>query len=125
MNGYQSYQRNKYETASPHRLIVMLYDGALRFGRQAIECIKNNDIQGKSTNIAKFQDVVYELIACLNLEKGKDIASNLLSIYNYIIELSLKSSLNMNTKPLQEALSIIEEIKSSWVQIGKEVQLNG
>lgn len=124
-NGYQAYQRNKYETASPHRLITMLYEGAIRFGNQAIHNIKENNIEGRSKSIQKFQDIIFELISCLNLKEGKEIAENLYSLYSYIIELSTKSNVESSVEPLEEAINIISEIKSSWEQIGTGVQLNG
>ena len=125
LNGYQSYQKNKYETASPHRLITMLYDGAVRFANQAINHIENSDIAQKGISIQKFQDIIYELIACLNFKEGKEVANNLYSLYIYVIELSNKSSITKTVEPLQEAIKIISEIKESWVQIGKDVQKNG
>ena len=125
VNGYQAYQKNKYSTASPHKLIAMLYDGAIRFANQAISCIEQRDIEGKASAIRRFQEIIYELISCLNFREGKVLADNLYSLYNYIIELSNKSSIEMSVQPLKEAIGIIVEIKSAWEQIGKEVQING
>jgi len=125
VNGYQAYQKNKYSTASPHKLITMLYDGAIRFANQAIGFIEQRDIQGKASAIHRFQEIIYELISCLNFKEGKQLADNLYSLYNYIIELSNKSSVEMSIEPLKEAIGIITEIKSAWEQIGKEVQING
>jgi len=125
LNGYQAYQKNKYSTASPHKLITMLYDGAIRFANQAIGCIQQQDVQGKASAIHRFQEIIYELISCLNFKEGKAVADNLYSLYNYIIQLSNKSSIEMSVQPLKEAIGIITEIKSAWEQIGKEVQING
>lgn len=125
MNGYQAYQKNKYSTASPHRLITMLYDGAIRFTNQAINCIEQGNIQGKSEAIQRFQDIIYELSSCLNFKEGKEIADNLYSLYSYMIELSNRSSIELTIEPLQEIISIISELKIAWEQIGKEVQMNG
>jgi flagellar protein FliS len=125
LNGYQAYQKNKYSTASPHKLITMLYDGAIRFANQAIGYIEQKDIQGKASAIRRFQEIIYELISCLNFKEGKAVADNLYSLYNYTIELSNKSSVAMSIQPLKEAIGIITEIKSAWEQIGKDVQVNG
>lgn len=124
-NGYQAYQKNKYETASPHRLITMLYEGAIRFGNQTVGFIENGDIEGKNRSIQRFQDIIYELISCLNFNEGKEIANNLYALYTYVLELSTRSNIDKTTEPLKEAISIITEIKSSWEQIGKDVQMNG
>jgi len=125
INGYQAYQKNKYETASPHRLITMLYEGAIRFGNQSIGFIERGDIDGKNQSIQRFQDIIFELISCLNFNEGKEIANNLYTLYTYVLELSTRSNIEKSTEPLKEAISIIADIKSSWEQIGKEVQMNG
>lgn len=125
MRGYQAYQQNKYMSASPHRLITMLYEGAIRFANQAISCIESNDVQGKYNAIQRFQDIIYELMSSLNFKEGREIATNLNSLYTYAIDLSNQSSLHMTTEPLREAITIINELKSAWEQIGKEVQING
>lgn len=123
INGYQAYQKNKYETASPHRLITMLYDGAIRFATQAIKQIETGNVEGTNQAIQKMQDIVFELIACLNFNEGKDIAVQLNNLYRYVIDLSIRSNIEKSVEPLQEAISIITEIKSSWEQIGKEVSM--
>ena len=125
INGYQAYQKNKYSTASPHKLITMLYDGAIRFANQAIDYIEQRNIEGKASAIHRFQEIIYELISCLNFKEGKSMADNLYSLYNYVIELSNKSSVELTVQPMKEAIGIIAEIKSAWEQIGKEVQING
>lgn len=124
MQGYQAYQKNKYETASPHRLITMLYDGVIRFANQAISRIESEDIEGTNQAIQRMQDIVYELITCLNFDEGKDIAVQLNALYTYVIDLSVRSNLEKKIEPLQEAISIIKDIKSSWEQIGKEVSMS-
>lgn len=123
--GYQAYQKNKYSTASPHRLITMLYDGAIRFANQAIQSIEQGNMSGKGESIQRFQDIVYELISCLNFKEGKEVAENLYSLYTYVIELSNRSSVELKVEPLREAISIVSEIKSAWEQMGKDVQFNG
>ncbi|GIP19095.1 flagellar protein FliS [Paenibacillus montaniterrae] len=124
LNGYQAYQKNKYETASPHRLITMLYDGAIRFANQAIKHIENQNVAETNQAIQRFQDIIYELMSCLNFNEGKEIATNLQALYTYVIELSIRSNLEKTTEPLHEAVTIISEIKSSWEQIGKEVNMS-
>lgn len=125
VNGYQAYQKNKYSTASPHRLITMLYEGALRFANQTIHHIEEGNVKGKNDSLQRFQEIIFELISSLNFKEGKEIADNLYSLYSYVIELSNRSSVELSVDPLQEAVRIITEIKAAWEQMGKEVQMNG
>src|SRR5690606_22306683 len=120
INGYQAYQKNKYETASPHRLITMLYDGAIRYTNQAIKLMQSDDISGSNKAIQQAQDIVYELISGLNFDQGKDIAENLHALYTYAIERYVKGNIEKNTKYFEDANVIISELKSAWEQIGKE-----
>lgn len=121
--GYQAYQKNKYETASPHRLILFLYEGAIRFATQAVKAIESSDIKGTHTNITKTQDILNELMACLDLDQGGEIAVNLRDLYTYMNSLLLRASLNRDTVPLQEVIALLTNIKSAWEEIGKEVTL--
>ncbi|URN96097.1 MAG: flagellar export chaperone FliS [Candidatus Pristimantibacillus lignocellulolyticus] len=124
-NGYQAYQKNKYETASPHRLITMLYDGAIRFMNQSIANVQAQDIEATNLSLSRAQEIVNELIACLNFEEGNDIAVNLNNLYRYVIDLLIKANIQKSIEPINEAISIIKEIREAWMAIGKEVQMNG
>src|SRR5690606_6701031 len=117
INGYQAYQKNKYETASPHRLITMLYEGAIRYTNQAIKLMQSDDMSASNTAIQRAQDIVYELISCLNFEQGKEIAENLHALYTYTIELYIKGNIEKKLNYLEEANRIISELKSAWEQI--------
>jgi flagellar biosynthetic protein FliS len=122
-NGYQAYQRNKYDTASPHKLILMLYEGAIRFSDQAVKSLNSGDIIETNRFLQKAQDIIYELIACLNHKEGGEIASNLHNIYLYVIDLLVKANTEKDAAKIEEAISLIASIKSAWEQIGKEVSI--
>lgn len=121
--GYQAYQKNKYETASPHRLILFLYEGAIRFSTQAIRAIEASDAQSTHTSITKTQDILYELMACLDLKQGGEIAANLHNLYNYMNTLLFRANLNQDPEPIREVIGLLMDIKTAWEDIGKEVSL--
>jgi len=120
-SGYQAYQRNKFETASPHRLILMLYEGAMKFGNQAIKSLDTQDVETSNKALTKTQDILYELIACLNDERGGQIAGNLRQLYLYMIDLLVQANLQKDKAKVVEAMGYLQDIKSAWEQIGKEV----
>lgn len=122
-NGYQAYQKNKYDTASPHKLILMLYEGAIRFCNQASRALDNQNITDANVALQKAQNVVYELITCLNFKEGGSIATNLHRIYTYVIDLLIKANTEKNKSLIEEALELLVDIKSAWEQIGKEVSV--
>lgn len=119
--GYQAYQKNKYETASPHKLILMLYNGALKYLNQAETALSEGKHLLAHEYILKGQDIVYELIACLNERDGGEIAKNLKNLYLYVIDQLVQSNIQKSIQPLVEARSVIQSIKEAWETIGKEV----
>lgn len=113
MYGYESYKSNDIETASQIRLIVMLYDGALRFiniGRGALES-KNFELANK--NIIKAQNIVSELIVSLNFEAG-GLASDLYNLYIYIHRTLLEANIQKSKTLLEEASDLLINLKSGW-----------
>ncbi|MFD2116991.1 flagellar export chaperone FliS [Paenibacillus yanchengensis] len=123
-NGYQVYQRNKYETASPHKLILMLYEGAIRYSQQAIVAINKNDIKESNRLLQKVQDIIYELVATLNHDSGGSLAANLQNIYMYIIDILVKANINKDIVHIEESITLLTEIKQAWEELGKEVSIN-
>ncbi|WP_019005322.1 flagellar export chaperone FliS [Cohnella laeviribosi] len=121
--GYQTYRRNKYETASPHRLIQMLYEGAIQNLTGAITSLDNGDLGQAHQRIVRAQDIVSELLACLNEEQGGAIASNLKSLYLYMLNRLVQANVKKQKEPLAEVADLLREIKSAWDQIGREVSV--
>ncbi|WP_059050477.1 flagellar export chaperone FliS [Paenibacillus senegalimassiliensis] len=119
MAGYQAYQKNKYETASPHRLTLMLYNGAIQFAGKAKEAIQQNDIAETNRYVQKTQDIIYELISSLNTKEGGELALNLKKLYFYIIDLLLEANIKKEISPLDETVVMLQELKSAWEEIGK------
>lgn len=82
-NPYERYKQTRVETAGPLQLIIMLYDGAIRFTRQAAHAIEERDYEKANEYLKRAQDIIDELNFSLNLEAG-DIAKNLQQLYEFI-----------------------------------------
>lgn len=121
--GYQAYQKNKYETASPHRLTLMLYNGAIQFTGKAKHAIENKNIAETNSYVQKTQDIIYELISSLNTKEGGELASNLKNLYFYMIDRLVEANIKKLTAPLDEVIGMLQELKSAWEDIGKRVTL--
>jgi flagellar protein FliS len=119
--GYQAYQKNKYETASPHKLILMLFDGALSNINRARQALKDGQRAEVHKFIQKSQDIVFELLACLNEEQGDEIARNLKEIYLYLVRLLMQANIQKKPEQLEEPETILKQLRQTWEQIGKEV----
>ena len=120
-SGYQAYQKNKYETASPHRLILMLYDGAIANITRGKQAINSGNRADAHNFIKKAQDIVLELMACLNMEQGDIIAKNLREIYYYLVNQLTIANIRKKTELLDEPEAMLRQLRETWEQIGKEV----
>ena len=79
--GYQAYHHNSVTTAAPEQLVVMLFDGALKFSRRAVAAYEAGQRPQATQNISRMTSIVNELNASLDMEAGGAIAENLRSIY--------------------------------------------
>jgi flagellar secretion chaperone FliS len=114
MNGFHAYQETAITTQNRGRLIVMLYDGAIKFLRQSIADIERNDFAAKGKNIARAQDILYELNTVLDTEKGGQIAQNLRSLYNFMQRHLSEANIRKDPQMIQEVIGMLEELNNSW-----------
>ena len=119
MNGFNAYQEHAITTQSRGRLIVMLYDGAIRFLRQAIDELNRNDFAAKGRSIGRAQDILYELNTVLDMEKGGDIAQNLRSLYNFMMRHLTQANLKKDARMVQEVIALLEELNQGWKAISE------
>ena len=110
-------------SASPHQLIVLLFEGA----RQAIVVaragIEAGDVPKKGAAITKAIDIILNgLRASLNLEEGGNLAQNLYALYDYMARRLLHANLNNDSAALDEVLNLLGEIHGAWVSIGDKAR---
>ncbi|GJM70137.1 flagellar protein FliS [Paenibacillus macerans] len=113
----------KYETASPHRLTLMLYNGAVQFAERAHKAIQGGSLEDTNKYIQKVQDIIYELMTSLNEPEGGELARNLKNIYVYLIDRLVQANIKKNADYVEEVIRHLKELQSAWEQIGKEVSL--
>lgn len=105
--------------ASPHHLIVMLYEGAELAVRMAIRHMNAGDNAGKSAAISKASSIILEgLGAALDPHQGGDIAQQLGALYHYMNQRLMLAHLNNQPAPLHEVLGLLRELREAWQQIG-------
>lgn len=107
------------KTATPEMVIVKLYEGALRFLRQARVCQGEGDVSGRATAIAKALAIVGELQQSLNLEEGGEIARNLDALYFYVTDRLLEANVRGSVQPLDDASGILSMLNEAWIEISK------
>lgn len=105
-------------SASPHRLITLLFDGADTAIRTAAVCLQDGDAAGRGKAISRALDIVNNgLLAALDHERGGEVAANLASLYDYVARQLLRANLHADAAALDEAGSLLREIASAWREI--------
>lgn len=119
-NSYDGYKTTEIATANQGKLIVMLYDGALRFLRIAIDNMNPRSYDMVNTNIIKAQDIVTELMLSLNMEEGGEIAANLLNLYAYIKKRLLEANIAKDNAGLNEVIKLLEQLRGAWEEVASK-----
>lgn len=112
-NPYENYKRMQVETSSQGRLLLMLYDGALKNLRQAKVSIDQRQPNQAHNCLIKAQDIVMELNWDLNMDAG-DIAQRLRSLYLYIHKRLVLANVKKDPVIVQEAIGLLSELKEAW-----------
>ncbi|MFU0782873.1 MAG: flagellar export chaperone FliS [Thermoanaerobacterium thermosaccharolyticum] len=109
---YLEYKRNSIMTASPEELVLMLYNGIIRFVNEAKQAIDDKNIERAHNSITRAQDIVLELMSTLDMQY--DISKNLYSIYDYISRRLIEANLKKDKVALDEVESLISDLKDTW-----------
>ena len=124
MSNYGNYQ-NAYKKASVNtldqtKLIIMLYDGAIKDASFAVEHMKSGQIEKVHDCLIKTKNIVTELMATLNMDRGGDIAKNLQSLYSYMFSQLIEANMNKKTEPVVIVIDLLKELRAAWTQINSK-----
>jgi len=114
-----TYREIQIKTANQIRLIVMLYDGAIRHINTAIDLFAegHKSFDGINTHIIGAQDILSELMASLDFDKGGMLAKNLFSLYSFMNRRLLEANVKKDPAPLQEVKKHLTELREAWDEI--------
>ena len=126
-NPINAYHQTRVKTAGQGRLIVMLYDEAIKQLDHAAQEMVN---PGKKLDvvhncIVKTQDVITELMASLDFEKGGEIAQNLYSLYSFFNQQLVDANIQKKPEKIQEVRNLMAELREAWAAIEGKTQVNG
>ena len=117
MNGIKTYQDTAVTTQSRGRLIVLLYDGAIKFMKLAVKELEANNYEAKGRYINKAQDIINELNAVLDMDAGGAIASNLRKLYVFMNKRLCEANIKRDPQMIREVIALMEEMNQSWKAI--------
>jgi flagellar protein FliS len=113
---YIQYQNTQVTTAGPEKILIMLYEGAIRFSRIALEKLEKKDIAGKGINIGKALAIVAELRSTLNHDVGGEISRSLERLYIYLIDELTQANINNSVTSLVNVIKILNILRDTWVE---------
>jgi len=114
---YEKYRQSSVKTSTPAQLLIMLFDGAIRFTRAGAEGIVAADIQKTNHNFVKAQAIMSELMA--TLDPGYEISNNLFTLYEYIRHLLIQANVKKDKNLAEEALTYLSELRTTWMDASK------
>ena len=122
MNAYgrNTYKEIAIQTSSPAKLVVMLYEGAIRFLNQSISAIQSKDLDSKRQSIDRAVAVIQHLQSTLDMGQGKEVATDLDRLYTYITSRILDASGKLEIEPLEEAIKLLTTLLSGWEEVARK-----
>jgi flagellar protein FliS len=117
MNGVSAYQDTSVTTQNRGRLIVMLYDGAIKFMKLAIKELEAGNHEPKSRYLNKAHDIINELNTVLDMEAGGEIAANLRKLYHFMNRRLDEAEAKSDPQMIREVITLMEELNRGWKAI--------
>lgn len=119
-----SYKTVAVDTASPAKLILMLYDGATRFLGTALSGFELEDVRVRHENVhnnlMKAQNIILELQRCLNHQEGGEFAMNMFRIYDFMNNQIMEANMKKEPGNIRQVVNMIGELRDAWEQMMKE-----
>lgn len=112
--GTGQYRQTQVTTVDKGRLIVLLYEGAIKFLREAVKANEAGDIPAKANFINRALDIIGELSQSLNMQEGGQIAFNLKRIYQFWTDHLLKAKIGRDSAPMEDVIEMLESLIEAW-----------
>ena len=122
--GLDTYRRTAIQSSSPVQLVVMLYDGALRFCGEARGAILRRDIAAKGKALSKAIAIVGELQGTLDLERGGEVAISLHQLYSFLTDRLMAASFSQSVEPLDQAVRVLTNLRDGWAGVDEQAAVS-
>ena len=114
---YTAYKNTSVQTADQRTLILMLYDGLLRFLQKSIVKMEAREIEAAHNYLVRSREIVAELLATLRPEKAGDIGNNLKRLYVYAFNKIVEANLRKDPEMVREVIKIVSTLREGWVNM--------
>ncbi|MGE5418046.1 MAG: flagellar export chaperone FliS [Acidobacteriota bacterium] len=116
---YSQYKTSMIETASPAKLLLMLYDAAIRNLERSKKAIDDKDNEATHKHLVKAQDIILELMYSLNMDF--EISKSLFSLYEYMHHQLIQANVKKNKELIDEVLTFMVELRNTWDEAIKKL----
>jgi flagellar protein FliS len=116
----QNYQKQQILTASPAKLVALLYDRAVTSLNDAVKAIERGDIQTRATANKNAISVIGELWGALDLERGGEVAQNLNRLYSFMITKLSEVDMKNNAQAARDVITLLDPLRKSWHQLASQ-----
>jgi flagellar secretion chaperone FliS len=116
-NAARAYLQTQVNTTNPGDVVVLLYEGAIKFLQQAKVQMAEKDMEKKGLLISRALDIIGELDGSLNVQKGGELSENLHKLYFYCNTRLLQANLKLDPKLVDEVITILSRLKSGFEEI--------
>ncbi|MHC4712558.1 MAG: flagellar export chaperone FliS [Planctomycetota bacterium] len=113
----EAYLKTQVLTAPPEKLQLMLYEGALRFARQAGEKIQEGGYEGSYELLVKAQNIVLELICGLRPEHNPLLCNKMAALYSFVFRRLVEANVRHDMGALEDALSVLSMMRDNWLTL--------
>ncbi len=117
MKGVETYQETAVITQNKGKLVVMLYEGAIKFLKLAIKEIEAKSPEAKGEHISKAIDILYELNTVLDMEAGGEVSTNLRKLYLFMGRHLTEANAEQDIGKIEEVIKLLEELNQGWKTI--------
>ena len=114
---HNEYRHNEVATSSQGKLIIMMYEGALKCTTMALEGIDSKDLVKKGIYINKTHDIINELSCALDMKKGGDVARKLESLYQFILHQLTLANVKSDPKALESIVKVLTPLMEAWKEL--------
>jgi len=114
---HKQYKQVQVKTASNEKLIIMLYQGCIKFLRIAKKSINEDDMEKANSYLKKSQDIINELRYTLDMEKGGEIADNLYQLYSFMYSELVTANIKKEVKPINNVEEMMLDLLETWKEI--------
>ncbi len=121
-NPYAQYRQNSVETATPTRMVVMLYDGAIRFLSQAVPAMRVKKYDQQSLFIGKAQAIIGHLRDTLDFGAGGAVARHLDSLYIGLFDALTDANIHDKPERVEEVIEALRELREAWAEVDRQCQ---